>query len=651
MSDYGDAEQVARSTLNTLRPPKKLSLSEWADEFYYLSAESSSSAGRWKTLPYQKGILDAITDPEIEQISVMKSSRVGYTKCLNAAVGYFIHHAPCSQMVVQPSVDDAKGYSKEEIATMIRDCPVLNEIVHDDPNAETGPKDSGNTILHKRYPGGVLSMVGANSGAGFRRVSRKVVYFDECDAYPPSAGSDGDQIKLGTRRTETFWDRKIVAGSTPLKSGSSRIEALFNAGDQRRYYVPCPHCGHKDYLVFRESADGGHFMKWDDNPEDAYFVCSLNGCVIEHKDKREMVARGEWRAAAPTKKHASFHVWAAYSFSANASWGQIATEFLESKDNVEKLRTFVNTVLGETFVEKGDAPEWQRIYNRREAYEIGTVPTGVLFLTAGVDVQKDRVVYEVVGWGEARQSWSIDAGVIMFDTSNEAEWVKLDELLNRSFPTEAGGLLNIMTLAVDSGAFTQLVYNWASRHPLSRVIAVKGQSGAKSLIGSPSSVEINFNGKRMSRGYKVWPVGVDLAKSEIYSWLGLPLPEEGQSFPNGFCHFPEHDEDFFKQLTAEQLISSVTKEGFTKLTWTKIPGRENHQLDCRVYARAAAARAGLDRYARKAVPQTALAATTTLKSQDVDAQTTPARTTKPRPKSHDSSFLGNRARDWLIKKR
>lgn len=593
---FAEVTQIRKFAMRAgLKPPPRLSLSAWADEHFRLSAESAATPGRWTTIPYQRGIMDAITDPAVEQVSVIKSARVGYTLMVSAAVGYYMHHAPCSILFVQPTVDDAQGFSKETIAPMLRDVPVLSRIVFDDAK-EMGPKDTGNTILHKRFPGGVLSMVGANSGSGFRRVSRKVVIFDEVDGYPPSAGSDGDPIKLGIMRTQAFWDRKIISGSTPLVAGASRIEKLFEEGDGQRYYVPCPTCGHMAPLVF--SGSHGHAMTWPDGkPKDAFFACQKNGCIIEHKDKRAMIEAGEWRAARENKKHKSFHIWAAYSYADKAAWGVLAEEFVKVKDDPEQLKTYVNTVLGETWKERGEAPEWERIYQRREPYGLGTVPAGVLVLTCGVDVQKDRFIYEVVGWGANKESWSIDAGVIAADTSNEAEWTRLDELISRTYPTEDGGMASVNLLAVDSGYNTNTVYNWARRHPMSRVIATKGISTARALISTPSPVDVTVRGKRMARGYKVWTVGVDMAKSELYGWLRLPMPVDAEPYPPGYCHFPEHGPDYFKQLTGEHLVSHADKHGFTRHEWELIPGRENHFLDCRVYARAAAALLGLDRMA------------------------------------------------------
>jgi phage terminase large subunit GpA-like protein len=642
---YASADEVIARSRRAWKPPPRLSLSEWADKEFVLSAETAAEPGRWRTLPYQKEIMDAITDPAVTQISVMKSARIGFTLCVSAAIGYFICQDPSSVLVVQPTVDDAKNFSKEAIAPMLRDVPALSRIVFRD--VEKGPKDPSNTLTHKAFPGGVISLVGANSGAGFRRISRRVVIFDEVDAYPPSAGSEGDQIKLGTKRSEAFWNRKIIAGSTPLLAGVSRIEEMYGQGDQRRYFVPCPQCGHMAPLVF--SGDDGHSMKWPTGkPKEAFFACQGSGCVIEHKDKRSMVTAGEWRAAAPFTGHASFRIWSAYSYSPNATWGQIASEFVEANAlGPEKLRTVVNTTLGETWHERGEAPDYQRLYQRRESYEIATVPAGVLIITAGVDVQRDRLVFEVVGWGEDRQSWSIDAGVLPGNTAGEEVWAKLDELLGRSWPGADGLAHQIHMLAVDAGDQTQVVYNWARRYPMSRVIACKGVATAKTIIGAPSAVDVTVRGKRLSRGYKVWPIGVGIAKSELYGWLRLdpPTKESGLPYPPGYCHAPEYGEEYFRQLTAEQLVPIVRRTGFTVLEWQILPGRENHWLDCRVYARAAAALAGLDRHAaakraRPAPPPAAPPASPGAKTTPPPAPEPPPRGSTERPGAQSTSWLG-----------
>lgn len=654
-ASYASPNDISARALASLRPPRRLHLSEWADENFVLSPESAAVPGPWRTLPYQVEVLNAISDPAVEQVTVMKSARIGFTLMMSAAIGYLIEHAPSSMLIVQPTVDDAKNYSKETIAPMLRDVPVLAGIMVRD-GEERGPKDPSATLRHKSFPGGVLSLIGANSGAGFRRVSRRVVMFDEVDAYPPSAGSEGDPINLGIKRTEAFHDRKIIAGSTPLTAGASRIEEMFDEGDQRRYHVPCPQCGHMDILAFHEG-ERGHVMRWPEGkPEEAFFVCRAAGCVIEHQHKRWMVERGTWVADRPGGRHRSYHIWSAYSYSPNASWGQIAADYLAAKKGgPEKLRTFVNTTLGETWKDKGEAPEWERLYQRREHYLIGSVPTGVAFLTAGVDVQKDRLVYEVVGWSLAKENWSIEAGVLLGDTSTDAPWLQIDALLGRTFTAADGEALSIRMLAIDSGYNTQQVYGWARRYPMSRVIACKGKADARALIGTPSAVEVTTRGRRFGAAYRVWIVGVAIAKTELYGWLRLPAPADGVAASPGFCHFPEYDEEFFKQLTAEQLITITNRKGYTTLEWQIIPGRENHWLDCRVLARAAASVLGLDRAQVHAPPPPASAPPVAprVRASEPRPAARPGPPAPVRPAQRPGGWLGGKGKGggWLGKRR
>jgi len=582
------------------RLPPKLSLSEWADQRYRL-ASGDANAGRWRTRPYQRAIMDAITDPAVERVSVIKSARIGWTQIMGSAIAFFMDEDPCPILVVQPTVETAEIYSREMIS------PMLREVL---PHMMEGPavKTTGRTLLHKTYPGGVLSLVGANSGAGFAMISRRVVAFDEVDRYPPSAGAEGDPIALGEKRAETYWNRKIIAGSTPKVAGASRIEQLYEAGDRRRFYVPCSQCGHMDFLVFRPRPDGrGHVMRWpDDRPDLACFECSSKGCVIPEDDRQAIVAAGEWRAEGEFNRHASFHIWTAYSSGPNVGWGDIAAEFLQAKrEGVEKLRAFVNTTLGETWQERGEAPDWERLFARRERYQIGTVPEGVIVLTAGVDVQKDRLVPEVVGWGANRESWSILIDEIHGDTAlltgAGSPWVKLDELLDRAFFGADGRIFTIARMAVDGGwqtadANTQVVYAWGRQHDRSRVMITKGVPGNRALVEAATPVDVTLVGKRIQRGYRVWPIGVDVAKGELYGWLRLELGEDGP--PPGYCHFPEHPAEFFRQLTAEQLMTVVNrKTKVRRLQWERLPNRENHYLDARVLARVAAAVLGIDRLA------------------------------------------------------
>jgi phage terminase large subunit GpA-like protein len=620
------------------------------DRHYVLSPESSASPGKWRTRPDQREIVDAIGDMSIREVTLMKSARYGATLIKCGALMRWIDADPRTILMVQPTVKGGEAWSKKFLAAMIRDNPRLTGKIGD------GTKQRDRTILSKDFPGGTLTIVGANSGAGFRMLSCNVILRDEVDAYPPSAGTDGDPSKLAEKRSADYWDAHLVSISTPKIAGQSRIEQMFLDGDQRRYHVPCPQCEHVDILVFsRKKSTGqgefrGHYMQWPEGePEKAFFVCRKNGCVIEERGKRWMMENGQWIADAEFKGHASFHVWAAYSTSAAASWGQIAKEWLEAQGKPDQLQVFVNTVLGETWVEQGDAPDWEHLYARRQPYRRGTVPDGVRFLTCGVDVQRDRFYYEVVGWDLRKRSWSIDAGELFGDTADQKSYRMLDQLLAASYPrtlTESSTAnlarltpaLPIARLAIDSGdgSRTHDVYDWVRRYPVTRVMACRGGGpDVYAMVKSPRAVDVKRSGRVIKGGCRVWTTGTHVAKKELYGWLGLR--DGGGPKPNGWCTFPEYEPEYFKQLTAEHLVTTKNKKGFTVREWKIKPGRENHYLDARILARVAAYAEGLDRVA--------------LPSEQANADSTqgapePARAQarKPRPKQprKQGGFMGRR---------
>ena len=560
-------------------PPEKLLLSEWADKHARLSPESSADIGRWKCYPYQRGIMDALIDPSIEIVTWMKSARVGYTKLLNWDTAFHIVQEPCSQLIVQPTVEDAAGYSKDEIAPMLRDMPVLEGVV-----SEPKTRDSGNTILKKSYPGGTLHLVGANSARGFRRITVKRVKFDEIDGYPATAGNEGDQIKLGTMRSETFWDRKIILGSTPTLTGISKIEKSFNDSDQRYRFLPCPYCGEFQVLKFRQ-------IKWPkDEPEKAQYQCEFCEKLIPHSAKRKMDDAGEWRATKPFKGHAGFHIWAGYSYSPNSTWAHIAVEFMKVKKNREQLKTFTNTVLGETWEEDGDQPEWHKLSARAEPYKILTVPMGGMLLCAGVDTQDNRLEVLIKAYGKGAENWTIYQSALWGDPDRPEVWKQLDTLLRRSYRHESGVELHISSMGIDTGGHkTQSVYNFC-RYRAPQVFALKGASTPnKPILGAASKQDVDYSGQKIKNGVELYPIGVDIAKGIIYNRLKFTEPGPG------YAHFPIGMEDeFYLQLTAEKLVTSYDKSGFKIKKWVKTRER-NDVLDCDVYCFAAAIKAGMDR--------------------------------------------------------
>ena len=579
-----------------MRPDPLLTLSQWADKYRKLSQRASAEPGPWRTerTPYLRDIMDCLSPSSpVERTAFMKGAQIGGTECGNNWIGYVIHQAQGPMMAVQPTVEMAKRNSKQRIDPLIEESEVLRALVSD-PRS----RDSGNTMLSKEFPGGVLVMTGANSAVGLRSMAARYLFLDEIDGYPGDVDGEGDPINLALARTRTFARRKVFMVSTPKITGMSRIEAVFEESDRRQYWVPCPVC--RDFQVLKFAQ-----IRWPKGqPDKAVYVCEHCGQEIQNHQKQWMLARGQWRpnpGANWDHKTAGFHLSSLYSPVGWFSWGDAAKQFEQAQKNPALLQVFVNTVLGETWTLLGEAPEWQKLYDRRETYKIGIVPRGGVLLTAGADVQKDRIEVEIVAWGRGKESWSVDYRVLEGDTSRPAVWEKLTGLLNETFTTASGLELPILQLAVDSGFATTEVYQWARRQG-GRVLVIKGDSRAPALLGAASPVDVGPLGARIKRGIRIWPVNSGMAKEELYRWLRLDRPTDedltrGVPFPAGYCHFPKYGEEYFKQLTAEQLVTKLVK-GYRRHEWQKMRER-NEALDCRVYARAAAGRAGIDRFQEK----------------------------------------------------
>src|SRR5579885_893501 len=580
------------------RPDPFLTISQWADKYRTLSQRASSEPGQWRTdrTPYLREIMDCLSPTSlIERTVFMKGAQIGGTECGNNWIGYVIHQAPGPMMAVQPTVEMAKRNSKQRIDPLIEESGVLNTLVSD-PRS----RDSGNTVLSKEYPGGVLVMTGANSAVGLRSMAARYLFLDEVDGYPGDVEGEGDPVNLAMARTRTFARRKVFLVSTPKITGMSRIEAAYDESDRRQYYVPCPLCREFQILQFAQ-------LRWPKGePDKAVYVCQHCGQEIHNHQKQWMLARGQWRpnpAANWDRRTAGFHLSSLYSPVGWFSWADAAKQFeqAQNKQKPELLQVFVNTVLGETWTLLGEAPDWKRLYERREQYKVGSVPRGGVFLTAGADVQRDRIEVEIVAWGRGKQSWSIDYRVFEGDTSRQAVWDRLTDLLNETYPHVSGVQMPILQLAVFYESATTEVYEWARRQG-GRVVVIKGDQRSGAILGAPSPIEVGPLGERVKRGVRVWPVNSGMAKEELYRWLRLDRPtdeelEQGIPFPPGYCHFPRYSEEYFKQITAEQLVAKLVK-GYKRLEWQKMRER-NEALDCRVYARAAAARVGIDRFQEK----------------------------------------------------
>ena len=531
--------------------------------------------------------MDAVSDPTIEKVVVKSSAQVGKTLIVKAICGYHIHQDPSPILVLQPTIEMAETFSKDRLAPMIRDTPVLRGKI-----ADPKSRDSGNTILHKRFPGGHLTLAGANSAASLASRPIRIVLCDEVDRYPPSAGTEGDPVSLAEKRTATFWNRKIVLVSTPTTAGLSRIQQAWEESDQRSYHVPCPECGHY------------HVLEWENirypagHPEQARLACPGCGVLFGDADKPRMLRLGRWVAAAPaTGKAAGFYLNELYS--PWRTFAQVAKDYEEAKDKPERLKTWTNTSRGQVYEEPSDAPEWQRLYDKREKFESNKVPFEVGILTAGVDVQGDRLELEIVGWATGKRSYQIDYRVLLGDTSkigSDGPWSELSKIINtEQWEHASGAMLPLRMVAIDSGYRTTTVYDFCRQFAgTRRVFPTKGRDDQATVISNPKTIDRRRDGRPI-KGIKLYHVGSSVTKQEFYGWLRLDKAEDGTD-PPGYCHFNEdRDQQFFKELTSEKVVVKFVR-GFPREVWVKNPNLRNEPLDCRVYARAAAAIAGIDRW-------------------------------------------------------
>lgn len=595
IESFDAAIYIADQFYKGAEPDSYMSVSEWADAYRMLSSKSASEPGRWRTArtPYLKEIMDCLSPKSpIQKVVFMKGAQIGGTECGNNWIGYIMHKAPGPIMAVSPTVDMAKRNSRQRIDPLIEECTALKSVVSS-PKA----KDKGNTILSKDFQGGVLVMTGANSAVGLRSMPARYLFMDEIDGYPTDIDGEGDPILLAERRTATFSKRKkIFLVSTPTIKGLSNIEREFGMTDQRYYVVPCPYCHKFQRLVWENIRS---------TEEAVMYECEHCHTLIAEHYKTQMLANGFWQPSAPGDGiSAGFHLSSLYSPVGWLSWKECVGIYEKAKKNPTLMQGFQNTILGETYEQESDAPEWQRLYEQREDYKVGTIPFGGLFLTAGVDIQKDRIECEVVAWGRQKQSWSVEYFVLDGDTAKPEVWKKLQNVLFKDYPHESSITLPICVMCIDSGYATQDVYSFVKDYGQAvwggsgarasqphTVVAIKGQSRDTAMILSTSKADTK------KKGLKVWNVSGPVIKTELYRWLRMQRTGEDAS-QFGRCHFPQYAEEYFKQLTAERQVVRITN-GYPKPVWEKDPTRRNEALDCRVYARAAAAIYGLDRMSER----------------------------------------------------
>lgn len=574
-------------------PPRNVT--EWAEAERIVAAESGSPwPGRWKTdrVPYLREIMEVMTlSHPARRVTFLKSAQIGGSEAALNLIGQVMAETPAPVLVMLPSIDMMRGYNRLKLDPMINASPALAARV-EEVVARSGEES---TATFKRFPGGYLQLLTANSSANLQMRSARVLLMEEVSDYPMDADGRGDPVRQLEARAIIYAGReKILKVSTPAEEGSCRVTAAYEVSSQGKFFVPCPHCQTKQTLEWEN-------LRWPKGqPQAAQYHCSECGTAIDPINRPAMLAQGEWVHARPDllTEHAGFAINALYS--PTISWADLAAEFEEVKDDPEGLKTFTQQKLGRAWRIAGEAPEFQRLYDRRESWTPGAVPKGGLILTAGIDVQRNRIELYIWAWGRLRQSWLVDHIVIVGSPFAWATWEQVAAALETIYPHESGGALPISLSAVDSGdgTTTAEVYAFVRKVGQRRAIAVKGRDAQPQAIAPGGKVDVRRSGKRVGQ-LKPWLVGSSYLKGEFYGQLRLekPTAESAADYPPGYVFLPEHlaGEEVCRQLVSEEIRRHKVRAGVFRQEWVKTRER-NEALDCRVYARAAAALLGIDRW-------------------------------------------------------
>lgn len=595
--------------LSSLRAPEPITLDQWAEKHFYLSGESSQSEGPWVSQPPQRGLLCMMGDDHIEELNLRKSARVGYSKMLMASIGYDAEHKRRSQCLWQPTDDDSDEFCKAEIEPMLRDVKVLQDAF---PYFER--KNKFNTLNFKKFRHAALYLKGGKSAGNFRRMTLQSAKLDEFDGFDHKIEGSSDPWTLAFKRLEGATYPKLIAGTTPRRKGSSHIEKREIVADVRmRFHIPCAHCGTEHPLQW----GGKHVrygFKWDrEDPEQVRHHCPHCLEAMTQADYLEAWEQGVWfsddglircearkdhylwtdDAGTPLlrpPRHVAVHLWSAYS--PQTTWTAIVRQFLacmRAKEAGDKapLEGFINETLGETWEDEADKTEASELVRRAEDYPLRTVPVGGLQIAAGVDTQDDR--WEVVAYavGRDEESWCVDYAVIYGNPADEEEWeAKLGGYLKQPFTHASGAPMLIAATAVDTGGhFTHQAYNFCRQHTAERVFAIAGDPKPGKPIKSRGTwQDVNFRGRVLKKGVRLWKVGTDTAKDLLFGRLRLEAPEPGAR-RKGYVHLSKHlPQEFFKGITAEVRKSIKTHLGTASRWVKKAAGVRNEPLDCTVYA-------------------------------------------------------------------
>ncbi len=561
--DLRRANNLFKNIITVLKPPPKLTIDTWADNYRILSSKTSAEPGKWNTdrVPFQREVMRAISDKKTEKIVMMYGAQLSKTEILMNTFGFYADYDPAPIMFLMPTQKMAEDFATTRLNDMIQSTPQLkNKIIESEKSRDTKTQ--------KEFSGGYIVLTGSNSATELASRPIRVLLADEIDRFPTDVKGEGDPLNLAIERTKTFWNKKIVLTSTPTVKGESRIEQEYENSTQEEYYIPCPKCGTMQRLQWKNIIFDGIGHKCEDCLE----------VSTEYEWKRNM-KNGEWISGnneISSELVRGFHINELYSpFS---TWASIIKKFKESKGDVQLMKVFTNTALGETWEEKIERINFLDLEKRREHYGC-EIPERVAVLTAGVDVQDDRIEVEIVGWGVEEESWGIYYKILMGSPGENYVWEQLDRVLNTEFSYSNGEKIRVLCTCIDTGGhFTKEVYDYVKPREISRVFGIKGQGGdGKAFVGKPS--------RGNDRGITLFPIGVNTGKETILSRLKIDI--EGARY----MHFPDspergYDETYFKGLTSE-VKTTVWEKGKKKTVWKTIGDKRNEPLDIRNYAYAA----------------------------------------------------------------
>jgi len=570
--------KILKEIYSYVLPPEKINVSDWAVKYRIVSKEASARPGPWDNslVPFAVEMMDSANDPDVDEITVWGSAQVSKTEVINNILAYFVDVDPSPILLVQPTLDMARAYSKNKLEYMIRDTPRINNKIH-----ETSGRNKDATILERKFPGGFLVMVGGNSPSGLAQRSMRIIISDDIDRIPVSAGTEGDPVTLAEMRAESYTGiSKKIRFSTATIKNKSRIERLYDNSDKRKYYVPCPECGHEQILVFDNmiwDKDHDLFGKVTKNyPETAQYACESCGALINDYQKYKMIANGKWIAEVPEVKHHRGY-WINRLYSPFTTWEKIVVDYLAAKDDPATLQVFYNTSLAVAYEEEDNAESLDEM-ELMDRVTIKSTPdellnNDILLLTCAVDVQKDRLEVLLIGWEEKKQSHRIIWQKLPGDTEQPDVWETLNEFLRLRWKRLDGIELGIAITVIDTGFRSQMVYEFIRKNPGKRFYAIKGVGGyGKPLLGTRSLVDM----KRVN----LYHIGTNEGKDILFSRLQIKEADKPK-----YIHFSKNicNADYFKQLASERLVkkrSGMIEYGVYE---KKTNNTRNEILDLEVY--------------------------------------------------------------------